>query len=213
MALIYGELDLSFEGMSLDFLETFILETEETHRALGHSKEEDVYFQRNNRRYPWNRRILQFRNKKFYNYDSRSEFQNLSKVLDQLPIRKEERIVLLLQQTYQPDYDFSFHFDNDCPYGFRICIGLDTSKIFLEQSKIKEEYKAHALELKKIENSMVEEKIYQIKPIKSNTVFMVNGESYPHRVPVSNNLQRAVFVVRGQLESTDHLKFLQKEEA
>lgn len=212
MALIYGEVDITVPDISISFINSFIKETEDQHVKLGHSKEEEVYLHRNNRPYPWNRRILQFKDRKFYNYHNRTEFQEVYNLFKELPIKEEERIVLLLQQKSQPTYDFNFHFDNDNPYGFRLCLGLDTSKTFLEQSKIKPEFQQHALDLKKIEDYMVEEQVYKIKPIKSNTVFMVNGHQYPHRVPVEQNLERAVFVIRGKLGDISNLKFLQKEE-
>ncbi len=212
MALIYGEIDAAVPDISLDAVSEFIRDSKEQHISLGHSKEEEVYFERNNREYPWNRRILQFKNRKFYNYNLLDPFKEVYKVIEQLPIRDEDRIVLLLQQNQQPAYDFNFHFDNDNPFGFRICFGLDTNKVFLEQSRIKSEFKQHALELKRIEDTMVEDRVYKITPLKSNTVFILNGHEYPHRVPVDNNLQRAVLVVRGKLESLNSLKFLQKEE-
>lgn len=212
MALIFGELDINVPDISVDKIEQFIKDTEEEHVLLGHSKEEEVYFQRNNRPYPWNRRILQFKDRTFYNYQNREEFKEVYEIFKQLPIKEEERIVLLLQQNNQPQYDFNFHFDNDNPFGFRLCLGLDTSKVFLEQSKIKEEFHQHALSLKKIEDTMVEGKVYKIKPTKSNSVLILNGNKYPHRVPVDYNRNRAVFVIRGKLEDISNLQFLQKEE-
>ncbi len=212
MALIYGELDIEVPEISIDKIEKFVKETEAAHVQLGHSKEEDTYFQRNNRHYPWNRRILQFKDKKFYNYNNREEFKDVVKIFEKLPIKDEERIVLLLQQTQQPLYDFNFHFDNDNPFGFRVCLGLNTSKTFLEQSKIKKEFHKHALDLGKIENYMVEDRVYKIVPKKSNTVFVLNANEFPHRVPVENNIARTVFVVRGKIESLDNLDFIVKEE-
>lgn len=212
MALIYGELDIVVPEIPIDPIEKFIIESAEQHKLLGHSKEEEIYFERNGRPYPWNRRILQFKNNVFYNYQERLEFKEAYEVFKQLPIKEEDRIVLLLQQTTQPDYDFNFHFDNDTPYGFRLCLSLQPGKTFLEQAKIKDEFKDHALKLNKIENFMVEDTLYKIKPQKTNTVFCINGNSYPHRVPVEQNKSRAVFVVRGALQDMSNLSFLQKEE-
>jgi hypothetical protein len=212
MALINGELDIEVPNISIDAIDIFVKESKELHTQLGHSKEEDIYFERNKRHYPWNRRVLQYKNTYFHSSNTREEFKEVYKVMDQLPIKEENRIVLLLQQNEQQNYDFDFHFDNDTPFGFRICLGLDINKVFLEQSKIKDTYKNHALQLGKIDDNMVEDSIYEIRPAKENTVLILNGYEFPHRVPLNNSSGRAVFVVRGKLESLDKLIFLRKEE-
>ena len=79
-------------------------------------------------------------------------------------------------------------------------------------SKLKPEYLAHGRELKKIEQTMVEDKVYEIIPSKSNTVFCINGNEYPHRVPVNNSEARFVLIVRGDLMSLDDVKFLKRIE-
>jgi hypothetical protein len=212
MALINGELDIEVSNISIDAIDNFVKESKDLHVRLGHSKEEDVYFERNKRQYPWNRRVLQHKNTYFHNSDSREEFKEIYRIMNQLPIKEENRIVLLLQQNERQHYDFNFHFDNDNPFGFRICLGLDVNKVFLEQSKIKDAYKNHALELGKIDDYMVNDSVFEIRPTKENTVLILNGNKFPHRVPVNNGSSRAVFVVRGKLESLDKLVFLRKEE-
>lgn len=211
MALIYGEIDVEVPNISLEELKKFIDDTAIEHITLGHSKEEDTYLRRNNRKYPWERRILEYAGRVFYNYKNTKLFDQIYKVIEKLPINRDEhRVVLMLYQETQPNYDFNFHFDNDNPMGFRICLGLDTDKPFLEQAKIKPEFHQHALQLKKIEDYMVEEYQYTIKPIRSNTVFCLNADSYPHRVPIGSNTSRVAIVVKGIVGSIDHLNFLQR---
>jgi hypothetical protein len=212
MALIYGELDIAVPDIDRNFLNEFVKRSFNEHVRLGHAKEEDVYFLRNKKHYPWHRRVLQYKTDQFHNFHLLDEFKELNSCLDKLPIDRDERIILMLHQEAQYDYDFNFHFDNDNPYGFRICLGLDTKKTFLEQAKIKDEFHQHALDLKKIEDHMVEETRYTIVPRKENTAFILNGNSYPHRVPINSSTGRTVFVVRGKINTIDDLKFLQKQQ-
>lgn len=212
MALIYGEIDIDVPDIPLEFIDSFVEETRLEHVKLGHSKEEETYFQRNNKLYPWERRILEYGGRVFYNYRDKKYFEAISKIIDKFPIDKTdgERVVLMLYQKEQPDYDFNFHFDNDKPFGFRICLGLDTTKTFIEQAKIRPEFQQHALQLKKIEDYMVEENRYRIKPLRSNTAFCINAENYPHRVPIEGNRSRVAIIVRGTVGNIDGLTFLQR---
>jgi hypothetical protein len=57
--------------------------------------------------------------------------------------------------------------------------------------------------MKKIEPYMLDEQIYNIIPSKPNTVLCVNGERYPHRVPLNNNTARCSIIVRGDLIHTN----------
>lgn len=212
MALIYGEIDITVPNIPLEHFIEFVNSTKNSHVSYGHSIEEEIYFSRNKRKYPWNRRILEHNENTYHEYNNHKCFEPLVDIMDKLPVKKGKRVILLLHQQQQLEYDFNFHFDKDKPYGFRICLGLDTNKSFLEQSKLKDEYLQHALDLKKIENYMVHDKIYTIKPKKSNTVFCLNGDRFPHRVPVDSNSQRVSIIVRGELENLESLTYLQKEE-
>jgi hypothetical protein len=55
---------------------------------------------------------------------------------------------------------------------------------------------------------MLEDKIYQVIPSKSNTVFCLNGYNYPHRVPVNNSGSRFVLIIRGDMMPENNIKFL-----
>ena len=208
MALIIGELESNISDIPFDILDDFIETTVSSHEKYGHVKQETVYASRNNRPYPWHRRVLEHNQSVFHNYRDHKFFANLNTVIDSLPI--DRRFMVLLYQKQQPEYDFNFHFDDDRPWGFRICLGLDTSKTFLELSKIKTEYQQHALELKKIENYMVEDKLYKIVPKKSNTIFCINSLEYPHRVPVDSNKGRVSIVVGGDLKQLNNFNYIQR---
>ena len=209
MALIIGELESNIADIPFDILDDFIETTVSSHAKYGHLKEETVYASRNKRLYPWHRRVLEYDQSVFHNYKDHKFFANLNTVINNLPI--ERRSMVLLYQKQQPEYDFNFHFDDDRPWGFRICLGLDTSKPFLELSKIKIDYQKHALELKKIENYMVEDNLYQIIPKKSNTIFCINSHEYPHRVPVDSNKARVSIVIGGKLIH-QNLNYIQRIE-
>ena len=210
MALIYGELNVDVPNLSLTEIEQFISDTTEFHEST-HSKEEKVYFQRNNRNYPWDRRVLEFNGKEFYNYKSINPFKKIKNIIESLTIIKESRCVTMLYQKEQSEYDFNFHFDNDDSHGFRICFNLDINKIFLEIASLKHEF----IDLpngSKIENYMVKEKIYDVIPNKTNTIFCIAGKKYPHRVPVNNSSQRVSIIVRGKITTLEDLNFLRKIE-
>lgn len=212
MGLIYGELDIDVPKLSIEKFDDFFKKTETTHKNLRHSIEEDVYFQRNKKNYPWLRRVLEIKGDQCHDYRSYAIFFPITKIIDILPIRRESRIVTILYQKEQPEYDFNFHFDNDKTYGFRICFGLALRRAFLELSKIKDEYQQHALDLKKIENFMVESDIIEIVPKKSNTVICLNGFRYPHRVPINSNGSRVSIIVRGEVTGLESLKYIQRVE-
>jgi hypothetical protein len=212
MGLIAGEVDVNLPDITFQELEDFLTATKFRHEHSKAFAEEQTYFERNGRRYPWDRRVLEFNGIPNYNFKDITPFNRLVEIIDSLPIVKSSRIILLISQKEQADYDFNFHFDLDAGYGFRLCFGLDVSKTFLEMSKLKPEYLAHGRELKKIEQTMVEDKVYEIIPSKSNTVFCINGNEYPHRVPVNNSEARFVLIVRGDLMSLDDVKFLKRIE-
>lgn len=210
MGLIAGELDLDIPSLSFDEVDQFIRDSKFMHDLSNFGKEEQIYFARNNRVYPWNRRILEALGKPIYDYKNIKPFNSIVNVIDALPIVKETRVILLLSQREQDDYDFNYHFDKDNQYGFRLCFGLDTTKTFLEMAALKEEYRGHGESLNKIEDHMVEDIVYKLIPTKSNTAFCIAGSKYPHRVPVNNGIQRFVIIVRGDLTSIDDLKFLNR---
>lgn len=204
---IIGELNIEIPEIPERNVSEFLDYSKDYHILHGHSKEEDRYFARNNRKYPWYRRVLEYKGTKFYDYEN---WFNISKILNSIPILQKDRTIILLHQNEQLEYDFNFHFDNDAPIGYRLCYGLNTTKKFLELSKIKQEYKDHALQLNKIEPFMLYDKIYSIVPIKSNTLIRLNGEDYPHRVPVENNKCRTVFVIYGKNFKEISIEYLQK---
>jgi hypothetical protein len=212
MNLIYGELDIDVPKISLHEFDVFFENTQNDHRNLKHSIEEDIYFERNKKKYPWQRRILEVKGSLFHEYRSFSVFSSILQIIDYLPIKKETRVVTILYQKEQFDYDFNFHFDNDKTYGFRVCFGLEEQKVFLELARIKDEYQQHALNLKKIENYMVDSDIIEIIPKKSNTVLCLNGFRYPHRVPITSNCVRVAIIVRGEVSNMEKLNFIQKVE-
>jgi hypothetical protein len=208
--LVAGELNLEVPNIPASEFLTFIEETEELHlQSVSMSREERIYAERNNRSYPWNRRLLEHNGNCFYNYRNVKPFSDIVPIINQLPIVPSSRTVLLLYQNVQPAYDFNWHFDNDEGYGFRICIGLDTTVSFLEFVRIKNEFKNYCKTLQRIESNMVHNTIYSITPKKSNTVLYINGNQYPHRVPISNGKQRASIIVRGQLIPKE-LEFCQR---
>ena len=207
--LITGELQLTVPQLSFNDINEFVMETAEYHYSSNMSLEEQTYKQRNNRDYPWDRRVLEFEGRPFHTYKEHKAFKHLVELIELLPIKPTTRVVLLLCQKNQSDYDFNWHFDKDNLFGFRICTGLDTTKPFLEFAKLKEEYKEYNKNMKRIEPYMVEEEIFNIIPTKSNTVICVNGERYPHRVPLNQGINRCSIIVRGELLSPD-LNFCQR---
>ena len=81
MALIYGELNVDVPNLPPTEIEHFISDTKEFHELSIYSKEEKVYFQRNNRDYPWDRRVLEFNGKEFYNYKSLNPFKKIKNLI------------------------------------------------------------------------------------------------------------------------------------
>jgi hypothetical protein len=212
MGMIVGELDAEVPTVSFEDVESFLSSTKEYHNSSIFSNEENVYFERNKRPYPWDRRVLEYQGKEFYNYLETTPFSKFKNLINQLPIEKQSRVVLLISQSRQNDYDFNFHFDADAGYGFRICQGLSTDKTFLEIGELLPEFYDHGKSLKKIETHMTSGQIYSITPKKSNTVFCLRGDRYPHRVPVNGGEQRFVLIVRGNILSMDDIKYLQRIE-
>jgi hypothetical protein len=207
--LIAGELDLKVPEISFADLSEFLDDTKDIHeRIQGMSREETVYSQRNLKPYPWTRRILEVNGKPFYNYRSKPPFTNLMSIIDQLPIVPDTRVILLLYQHEQSNYDFNWHFDKDRQFGFRLCLGLDTDKPFLEFARMHNEFldyaKDHTEKSVILEKHMINEnKIYSITPTRSNSVICINGYEYCHRVPIVNASTRASFVIRGELTSNE----------
>lgn len=210
MALIYGELDINVPEISYADIEKFIIDTKIVHELSTHSQEEKIYAQRNNRSYPWERRLLEFNGKEFHNYKNIQPFNDLVNLIDSLPIDRGSRVVLLLSQKEQDSYDFNFHFDKDDPHGFRICFGLNINQVFLEIAPLKSEFLQ--LSNQKIEDHMLEPTLYKVIPKKANTVFCLPGNKYPHRVPVNNSTRRTVLIVRGKVTTLSDLAFLHKVE-
>ena len=66
--LIAGELQITVPQVSFNDIDNFIRETAELHHASKMSLEEKAYMQRNNREYPWDRRLLEYEGKTFHNY-------------------------------------------------------------------------------------------------------------------------------------------------
>lgn len=203
--LIAGELNLEVPEISFSDLVTFLEETKDLHtKSPGMSREEEVYGYRNSKPYPWDRRILEVKGKPFYDYKNKSPFSSLVPIIDQLPIIPETRVILLLFQLEQPSYDFKWHFDRDSEFGFRICLGLDTTKPFLEFARMHEQYINYARDFTEksviLEKNMIDDsKIYSIIPTKTNSVICINGHQYCHRVPVISASTRASIIVRGDL--------------
>lgn len=206
--LIAGELNVEVPNISLEDLNIFLQETEGLHNTIpGMSTEEFVYSHRNKKSYPWTRRVLEIKGKSFYNYRNKKPFINLLPIIDQLPIAPETRVILLLCQFKQPAYDFTWHFDKDSEYGFRVCLGVDTTQPFLEFGRMKDEYKDYAKDTEKSvmlgPNMVEEDRIHSITPSKPNTVICINGYRYAHRVPIVNAVNRVSIIVRGELTTTN----------
>lgn len=211
MVLIAGEINIEIPNIDITKLEKFLAETKEIHSNSRTSAEEKVYQQRNNREYPWTRRILEYNGKPIYDFSIYPEMQRILTIADNLPINPATRLILMLFQTAQKEYDFNWHFDGDTQYGFRICFGLDTSIPFVQLTKLKPDYEYVSKTLERIESHMVyEDKQYDLYPTKENTVFMLNRKIYPHRVPVfENSKMRCVIIVQGDLIESN-LDFLHR---
>jgi hypothetical protein len=120
--LIAGELQLNVPQLSFNDIDSFIIETQDVHNSSNMSLEEKTYWQRNNRVYPWDRRLLEFEGRTFHNYKEHKAFIQINKIIESLTIKPTTRVVLLLCQRIQSDYDFNWHFDRDNQIGFRICM-------------------------------------------------------------------------------------------
>lgn len=209
--MIAAELDVVLPKLSFTSLYKFLKDTEHAHFSVeDFSKEESVYFERNHKNYPWERRILEYEGEIFYDYRNKKLFKNLISIIDSFPIIKDTRVVILLFQKKQEEYDFNYHFDKDEKYGFRICYNLNTNIPFLEFAKLKKEYSYVRNTLEKIQPFMVENNTYNLIPTKKNTVLMFDGVEYPHKVPVVNgNSKRLSIIVRGKLSDIKNLNFCQ----
>jgi len=207
--MIAAELNYDVPVISMDDVNAFIDETMESYTKSSFFREDEIYRLRNSRKYPWTRRVLEVNGNKIYPYLEIGAFVPMANLINSLPINHTSRTVLLICQDKQVDYDFNFHFDGEKDYGFRICNGLDTSKVFLEFSELKDEYIQHARDRKKIENHMVHEKVYSLIPKKSNTTLLINGHRFPHRVPVNGAINRFVLIVKGEMLDLDKNIFLQ----
>jgi len=209
--MIAAELDLYLPAIDLEEVKKFIKETEIIHFSnQSFSKEEVIYRERNGKPYPWNRRLLEYCGKYFYNYLDEGPFVKLAPVIKSLPIMENTRVVLLLHQEEQKNYDFNFHFDKDENFGFRICYGLDTEEPFVEFAKLKNDFLHVRNTLEPIKNYMIEDIKYSLVPKNKNTVFLFNGNSFPHRVPLTTvKSNRIAIIVRGKLTEIENLKYLQ----
>lgn len=210
--MIAAELNYDVPVIPMFHIDEFLAATKESYEKSLFFKEDEIYKQRNSRSYPWTRRVLEINGNEVYPYLQQGAFQPMADLINSLPVKQDTRTVILISQRKQVDYDFNFHFDREKDYGFRICNGLDTNKTFLEFSKLKDQYVQHARDHKKIENNMVHEKIYSLVPKKSNTVLMVNGHMFPHRVPVDGSTNRFVLIVKGDLLEINSNSYIQAME-
>lgn len=211
MAIIAGELDLDVPKIDLSEIEKFLVDTHEIHLNSRTSTEEKIYQQRNDREYPWQRRVLEFKGKSIYDYSEYPELKKFFSFIDTLPVNAINRTSVMLYQTNQKSYDFNWHFDGDTQYGFRVCVGLDKSVPFVQLGKLKPNYEHVTKTFEKIENFMIEEnKQYDLYPSKENTVFLLNRLNCPHRVPIiENSKQRCVIIVFGDTFDLN-LKYIQR---
>lgn len=207
--MIAAELDYDVPAINMEDVNHFLDATKESYEKSVFFKEDLIYKERNLREYPWTRRVLEFNGNKIYPYDTRGAFVPLMDLINSLPVDHKTRTVILISQNEQTNYDFNFHFDGEADYGFRICNGINTTQPFLEFSKLKDEYVQHARDRKKIENNMVHEQLYSLTPKKSNTVLCINGQSFPHRVPINAAKNRFVIIVKGQISNLESQPYLQ----
>jgi hypothetical protein len=212
--MIAAELDIPVPAISLADVEFFLSDTLQHHTMdAAFSREEKVYELRNKRIYPWSRRMLESSGVVNYDYTNRLPFVALTHIINTLPIEPSSRSVLLIYQKHQPDYDFNFHYDGDKEYGFRICFNLDVDKVFVELAKLQPDYSHMCNNMGKILDHMVDlNKIYQLKPARTNTIFCLNRLQYPHRVPLVNHGPRLVLIVHGLLQQSEFnkLTYIQK---
>lgn len=209
--MIAAELDINLPPLDLERVKKFINDTHDLHFSnQSFSREEVIYRERNGRQYPWDRRLLEYCGKSFYDYLEDEPFVQLAPVIKSLPIVENTRVVLLLYQEEQQYYDFNFHFDKDENFGFRICYGLNTEEQFVEFAKLKNEFLYVRDTLESIKDYMVEDIKYPLVPKNSNTVFLFNGSRCPHRVPLTNTKSRRLaIIVRGKLTGIQNLKYIQ----
>lgn len=211
MALIAGEIDLAVPDIDLVHVEQFLAQTHEIHNNSRTSSEEKGYKQRNDREYPWQRRVLEYLNKPIYDYSLFPEINKIIEMTHTLPIVPATRTSLMLYQNSQKTYDFNWHFDVDTEQGFRICFNLNTEIPFVQLAKLKPEFEYVSKTFERIENHMVDESNqHEIYPTRKNTVFLLNRRNYPHKVPVfERSSQRCVIIVSGKI-TDPNFNFLQR---
>lgn len=213
MSLIAGEINISLPNIDFLEIETFLKNSLVHHTNNITSSVEKIYHERNLRSYPWQRRVLEFKGEHIYDYTDYSEIQKILSLAYSLPIEKKDRLIILLFQSAQDNYDFDWHFDRDINYGFRICFGLNPTVPFIRFAKLKEEFEKMKDSWEKIYNHMIyEDQQYDLYPSKENTVFLINKNKHPHKVPVlENNNKRCVIIVQGIIQNLN-LDFIQKIE-
>ena len=197
--MISAEIDTELPNLSNFDIDKYHADTEIAYNS--YSVVEKGYFKRQNRQYPWTRRSL---------YQNGKQLLDVSQFIELLPIFDIAKFwiinptIISIYQPEQGNYDFKFHFDGDRPFGYRLCYGLDISKVFVEFSKLKEEFREYSYNGKKIEDRMVEEQLYRLVPKRSNTIFKMDGVIYPHRVPLNASTGRLVFIVTGIPKNIEH---------
>lgn len=193
-----GELNIKPPHLDLNQVKKFCQDTEQEYLASADSLTNKIYFDRNTRGYPWHRRVLESAGQKLF---STEIFDEVFLLINDLPVVKHTRRVVMIYQDIQPPYDFVYHFDGDNPFGFRICYGLETDFPFLSIQKLKNPFIEHARKFNKITEDMLEGREILFTPKNSDCVLLLNGTSHPHAVPVrTTNSQRAVFIVLGTID-------------
>lgn len=213
MSIVAGEIDIDIPDINLGKIELFLSDTIHIHTNSKMSSEEKIYKQRNNRPYPWDRRVLEYLGTPTYDFNKYPEFKKIFNVVNCLPIDVNTRTCLMLYQNSQKSYDFNWHFDGDNDYGFRVCFNLDTAVPFVELAKLDKKFEYVNKTFERIQQHMVDETTkIQLYPTRKNTIFLFNRLNYPHRVPMINsNVNRCVIIVHGKIIDLN-LKFIQKIE-
>lgn len=201
MTLIAAEIDIDVPTMEKFDIISFLKETEEIYK----SPVESVYKKRNNRIYPWTRRVISFQGEPIYSLE---KYIELNTVFELAKILITDPTVIMIHQEKQSNYDFDWHTDQDSPYGYRLCYGLDTNQPFIELSKLKNEYIGVIKRKEKVFDHMIEDRIYTFTPLRQNTLVQIEGDSYVHRVPIIESSERLVFIIIGEPCTCNH-KYLQ----
>lgn len=206
MALIAGELNINVPDLDVSAIGEFIHHTEDRHKALKHDREERAYAARNGRPYPWQRRVLEYKGTRVHDANTFPVINDVFRVFDLLPLDPVDRTVLVLYQQSQPEYDFNFHFDGDGEFGMRVCFGLSVGKPFLEFARLSDNQSA--ARDKRITDCMLDGSRHTLIPQRSNTAFIINGATHPHRVPVEGSEARVAFLLHGSIDHTK-LEYIQ----